>query len=230
MIEGKIVSGITLARGGSKTIPNKNLVVINGRSLLRRAVECGVKSKYIDAHFVSSDSATILQEAGKYGGHPILRPEEFAGDTASSAAAIEHALEFLRLDTSYIVEIMCTSPFKTVEDVDAVIEKLHRTGADSVVAVCRVYDHHPARLKYIVDDMLVNFFPEKKESRRQDLEPAAYVRNGAIYAFTVEAFRKYKSRYGGITRPYIMPEERSINIDEPMDLTMAQIIGEKYGL
>lgn len=229
MIDKKLVVAITLARGGSKSIPNKNLAVVNGKSLLERAVECG-KAALVDEHYVSSDSPEILSEANRLGARTILRPAELAQDDTTSAAAIAHALNVVSLKIDYVVEIMCTSPFKTALDVDAVVKKLHDTQADSVVGVVRIYDHHPARLKYIENDVLVNFFPEKKESRRQDLEPAAYVRNGSLYAFTHDAFLKYNSRYGGIVRPYIMTETQSINIDEPMDLTLAQIVGEKYGL
>ncbi len=168
--------------------------------------------------------------AKELGATTVKRPEELATDTASSAVAIEHVLKAVGCHADYIVEIMCTSPFKTEDDVDNVIEKLNATQSDSVVGVVRIYDHHPARVKYIENDILMDFFPEKKESRRQDLEPAAYVRNGSIYAFTYESFQKYKSRYGGIVRPYIMTEVQSINIDEPHDLMMAQMIGEKNNL
>jgi len=229
MIDNKLVTAITLARGGSKSIPNKNLAVVNGRNLLQRAIECGRESKLVDQHYVSSDSFEILAEAKKHGAIPLTRPTELAQDTTSSAAAISDFVQ-KTISEGYIVEIMCTSPFKTHYDVDAIVKKLHETRADSVVGVVRIFDHHPSRLKYIEDDILMNFFPEKKESRRQDLEPAAYVRNGSLYAFTYESFVKYKSRYGGICRPYIMTEMQSINIDEPPDLILAQIMGEKYGL
>jgi CMP-N-acetylneuraminic acid synthetase len=227
MIKDKKVLAITLARGGSKGIPNKNLAVINGRSLLQRAIECG-KSSYIDKHVVSSDSEEILKEAERFGAIPLLRPTDLASDFASSAVAIAHVLETYTAD--YIVEIMCTSPFKKLEHVEAIIQKLHQTGTDSVVGVKRLYDHHPARVKYIVDDQLMNFFPETKESRRQDLLPEAYVRNGSIYAFTLDAFQRYRSRYGGITRPYVMSDIESLNIDEPLDLTVARLLGEQHGL
>lgn len=228
MIETKSVIAITLARGGSKGIPNKNLAIINNKSLLQRAIECG-RSKYIDSHYVSSDSEKILSEAKNFGAKTIIRPPEFAYDTSSSFSAIEHALNLIE-KPDYVIEIMCTSPFKTQIDVDSIIEKLHSTQADAVVGVTRIYDHHPARLKYIENDVLVNFFPEKKESRRQDLEPHAYVRNGSLYAFTYNSFVKYQSRYGGIVRPYIMDDITSINIDEPNDLILAKIIGEKHGI
>lgn len=185
-------------------------------------------SSYIDAHYVSSDCPEILAEAAKCGAIALERPLELATDTASSASAIAHVLE--KTSADYVIEIMCTSPFKTIEHVEAILEKLDQSGADSVVGVCRIYDHHPARVKYIVDDQLMNFYPEVKESRRQDLLPEAYVRNGSLYAFTMESFKKYHSRYGGVIRPYIMSDIHSINIDEPFDLTMARLISEQQGL
>ena len=119
---------------------------------------------------------------------------------------------------------MATNPLKTTEDLDKALEKLYDTGADSVVSVVRIWDHHPSRVKYIKEDKLMDFYPEIPESRRQDLTPAAYVRNGSIYATTVESFLEDEVRLGPDTRPYIMSEENTINIDEPRDLELARII------
>ena len=119
---------------------------------------------------------------------------------------------------------MCTNPLKKVEDIDGVIEKLHETKADSVVSVVRIWDNHPSRVKYIENDRMIDFYPEIPESRRQDLTPSAYVRNGSIYAMTHKQLHTYSERLGKDTRPYIMPEERTINIDEPIDLELARIL------
>ena len=124
----------------------------------------------------------------------------------------------------YIIEVMCTNPLKSVEDIDGVIEKLDKTGADSVVSIVRIWDHHPSRVKYVEDDKLVDFYPEVPESRRQDLTPAAYVRNGSIYGMTFEQLKIKQSRLGEDTRPYLMPEDRTINIDEPIDLKLAELM------
>lgn len=224
MIENKTVLGVTLARGGSKSVPNKNLALVGNKSLLRRALEA--KSKYCDRHVVSSDCDRILAEAERLGATPLKRPAELATDAAKSSDAIAHALEYFPADI--ILEVMCTAPFTTAAETDLAVEKLYSTGADSVVGVARVLDHHPARLKYIVDDQLVNFFPEEKESRRQDLLPHAYVRSGSVYCFTRESFEKYASRYGGVCRPLIMPY--GVNVDEAEDLELCRILAEKYGI
>jgi len=124
---------------------------------------------------------------------------------------------------------MCTNPLKSVEDIDGVIEKLDETKADSVVSVVRIWDNHPSRVKYIEGDKLIDFYPEIPESRRQDLTPPAYVRNGSIYAMTFEQLKIKQQRLGEDTRPYIMPEERTINIDEPKDLELAKLMILKQG-
>lgn len=230
MINNKKVFSITLARGGSKSVLNKNLQKVNNKSLLERAINCSKNCNLIDYCYVSSDSDDILNESIKFGATPIKRPEQFSSDTATSAGAIKHWLDTLEEKPDYIVEIMCTSPFRTAIDVGNCIIKLDSTKADSVVSVTRIWDHHPSRLKYIKEDILMDFYPEIKESRRQDLTPEAYVRNGSIYTFTYDSFLRTNSRYGGIVRPYIMPENRSINIDGEMELLLAQFMGEKYGL
>ena len=127
-------------------------------------------------------------------------------------------------DYDIIVELMATNPLKTAHDIDRVIEKLVTTGSDSVVSVVRVWDAHPSRVKYIENDRLMDFYPEVPESRRQDLSPPAYIRNGSIYATTRESLISTGLRLGPVTRPYVMPSERSINIDEPIDLYVAQAV------
>jgi len=234
------ILAITLARGGSKGIPNKNMYDINGKPLLWYTIKEVKKSKYITDYYVSSDSDDILNFALEQGCNTIKRTAKLSSDTATSADALKHALHeanksgrvTYNLDDPYdiIVEIMATNPLKTVEDIDRVIEKLVHTKADSVVSVVQVFDHHPSRLKYIQDGLLKDFFPEPTESRRQDLTPEAYIRNGSIYATTVESFRKYKRRLGPETRPYIMPEERTINIDRLMDMKLAETIIKEQGI
>lgn len=221
MIDDKKILAITLARGGSKRVPYKNIALINGKPLLQYTVEEARKSKYIDKYIVSTDCQRILNICNQLSVECHRRPDYLATDTSTSADALLDVVNKYN-EYDYIVEVMCTNPLKIVDDIDACIEKLHVTNADSVVSVVRIYDNHPSRVKYIENDKLLDFYPEIPESRRQDLLPFAYVRNGSIYATTFHSLNKYKVRLGPDTRPYIMPEERSINIDEPIDLTVAE--------
>jgi len=101
--------------------------------------------------------------------------------------------------------------------------------ADSVIAMGRLYDHHPSRIKYLNEaGVISDFYPEVPESRRQDLTPLAYIRAGSVYAMTREQITT-SLRYGGKqSYGYILPDDRFLNIDEPRDLLLAaQILGGK---
>ena len=221
MINNKSVLAITLARGGSKGVIKKNITNLNGKPLLQYTTDEVKKSKYIDYYIVSTDDTDIENVCKGLDISYFQRKE--ASDTQSSAEALWEVQRIMD-KYDYIVEIMCTNPLKTVEDIDGVIEKLDETDADSVVSVVRIWDNHPSRVKYIEDDRLVDFYPEVLESRRQDLTPAAYVRNGSIYAMTFDQLKIKQQRLGEDTRPYIMPEKRTVNIDEPIDLKLAELM------
>jgi len=225
VFSGKRVLAVTLARGGSKRVPSKNIAPIAGLPLLYYTFREAQKSKHIDRYIVSTEDAEIASVCKEYNIDCHKRPNELASDTATSAAAIIDVVECLE-DYDIIVELMATNPLKIAHDIDRVIEKLVTTGADSVVSVVRVWDTHPSRVKYIEDDRLMDFYPEVPESRRQDLFPPAYIRNGSIYATTRESLISSGRRLGPVTRPYVMPTERSINIDEPIDLYIAQSVIE----
>ena len=221
MIGNKSILAITLARGGSKRVPRKNIADINGKPLLQYTTDEVKRSKYIDNYIVSTDDVDIENICKKLDVTYFQRKE--ANDTQTSAEALWEVQRVMD-KYDYIIDVMCTNPLKTVEDIDGVIEKLDETGADSVVSVARIWDNHPSRVKYIEGDRLIDFYPEIPESRRQDLTPPAYVRNGSIYAMTFEQLKIKQERLGQDTRPYIMPEERTINIDEPIDLELARIM------
>lgn len=224
---------MTLARGGSKKIKNKNIVDINGKPLIYYTIKEALKSKYLTNYIVSTDSKRIAKIARSYKAEvPFLRPQNISSDKSSSASALKHALNFAekyygkRFD--YVVEIMNTNPLKVKKDIDAVIRIITKNKLNSVIAVNQLFDHHPARIKKIINNKLVDFaVKENLETRRQDLKPNAYIRSGSIYAmsrkFTMKGIR-YKSN---ISTPYIIPNNRVINIDEPIDLEIVKILIKK---
>ena len=231
MISGKKVLGVTLARGGSKSIPKKNIYPINGRPLIGYTIEECLKSKYIDSYLVSTDSNEIASVASDLGAEvPFTRPSDLASDSSSSADALCHAVNWTLeqgRDFDIIVELMVTNPLKKAKHIDECIEMMLDQNVDYCVAVQRVYDHHPARLKYIEDGVMHDFYPEAIESRRQDLHPQAYVRAGSIYCMKASALLANNARYGkNNTAAYIMPDECVVNIDTPMDLALAKKILE----
>lgn len=234
MSEGLRILGITLARGGSKSVPMKNIRPILGVPLIAYTIAEALRSRLITRFIVSTDDEKIAQVAHAYGADvPFVRPEELATDTASSVSALQHAVDFAERQEGqrydYVVELMCTNPLKTVEDIDAAIQKLVETSADSVIAVHKLDDHHPIRIKKIVNDKIVDFcLPEIPESRRQDLKPDAYIRSGSIYALSRDHLMVDGRRYGSEnSRPYVLPPERSVNVDTEIDFLVAEKMLEK---
>ncbi len=233
MINGKKVLGVTLARGGSKGIPKKNIYEINGRPLIAYTIEECLKSKFIDTYIVSTDCKEIAKVALDYGAAvPFIRPDNLADDIATSAAALIHSLNWANQsggNYQLVVEVMATNPLKKAIHIDQCIELMIDKGLPYCVAVREIHDHHPARVKYLENGIMKDFFPEMIESRRQDLEPQAYVRAGSIYCMTSSALLENEARYGkDNTAAYVLPDEYVVNIDEPKDLALAKILIQKH--
>ncbi len=228
MYRGKKVLGVTLARGGSKSIPKKNIADVNGQPLIYYTIREALICELIDNYIVSSDDDEIIKVAESFGvSCPFKRPAELSSDTATSADALIHAVDFMehtyedRYD--YIVELMVTNPLKSQKDIENCICLAVDNEHHSVVAVHELSDHHPARIKFIENGKLKPFYPETPESRRQDLEPKAYIRSGSIYVTSRDFLFKNQSRYSkDNTLAYILPNERVINIDDPVDLEIAR--------
>ena len=228
------ILAITLARGGSKGVPKKNIKKLCGLPLIAYTINEAAKVFLIDRYIISTDDIEIKKIAEKYGAEvPFLRPAALSQDTSSSVSALQHAVNWAENDQNikydYIVELMCTNPFKTNEDIDACIRKIIRTNADSVIAVHKLDDHHPARIKKIVDDRIEDFcIQEIPESRRQDLKPDAYIRSGSIYVVKRDHLMLENRRYGSVdSRPYVLSSNNVINIDSELDFIVAESILKK---
>ena len=121
----KNILAITLARGGSKGIKNKNIVKINSKPLIAHTIIEARKSKLINEYIVSTDSLEIAKVSQYYGASvPFIR-QNLSSSKATSASALKHALNFMekKIQYDYIVELMCTDPLKTVFDIDSSIKK-----------------------------------------------------------------------------------------------------------
>jgi len=233
-IESKRILGVTLARGGSKSVKKKNIVELGGRPLIAYTIQEVLKSKYITDYIVSTDDIEIKKISEFHGANvPFLRPELLSTDYSTSADALSHALSFMedlnKEKYDLVIELMATNPFKTSVDIDKCIELLIHKNCDSVIAINRVIENHPARIKKIIDGKILDFCVEEiPESRRQDLTPYAYVRSGAIYALNRDWFVASKKRYGSNNSyAYILDDEKAVNIDSKMDLEFAKFLLNK---
>lgn len=229
MVKKHKILAITLARGNSKSIKKKNIVALLKKPLIYYTIIEAQKSKYITDYIISTDDVEIKKVAESFSANvPFLRPKKYSTDKSSSVSALQHAVKFMEkknmIAYDFIIELMATNPLKNVHDIDCCIKKLIKTKADSVIAVHQLEDHHPARIKKIVNNKIENFcIKEKKESRRQDLRPKAYIRSGSIYALRRNYLMNKSERYGSNnSRPYVLPLKRAVNIDEASDLIVAK--------
>jgi CMP-N,N'-diacetyllegionaminic acid synthase len=223
------VLGVVLARGGSKGVPGKHLRELGGKPLINWTLDEVIRCQTIDNFVLSSDDPAILHYADVKGMDTVEREAHLAQDTTPTLPALINAVECMedtyRKAFDYIVEIRATTPFKTAADIDAMVRLLIASGADSVIGVTPVYDHHPSRLKWLdTDGYIHDFLPEPISGRRQDLTPQAYVRNGTVYALRREWVMGAAPKLFGHEKSiaYVMEPEKSINIDTPMDWALAE--------
>ncbi len=227
------ILGVTLARGGSKGIPGKHLRQLGDKSVLAWTVQAASASELLDYYMVSSDDSAILAEARKHGAGTLLRPALLAADDTPTIPALQHAVKHFERTTGQtvdaVVEIRATSPFKTTDDIDRVIQALLDSGADSAIGVVRLHDGHPARVKWLDErGRIQDFLPEPKSGRRQDCKPDAYLRNGTVYALTRKAVMVEGRIFGHAHSVGVeFPAERSLNLDTEMDWQFAQFLAER---
>jgi CMP-N,N'-diacetyllegionaminic acid synthase len=198
--------------------------------LARAAVDAGLVRRAI----VSTDDAEIASVARAEGADvPFTRPSDLADDRARMAPVLRHAVVELekadRIRHDWVLLLQPTSPLRTLDDLRGALRLAEAGGCDSVISVVQVFDVHPVLMKKIEDDRLVPFcVPEPEGTRRQDYDPPAYMRNGAIYLTRRDVLVERGSIWGDVIRPYVMPEERSVSIDTELHLRLLdQILRER---
>jgi len=220
------VLGIIPARGGSKSVPRKNIRLVGGRPLIAYAIDAAQKSQLLTHYVVSTDNEEIAAVAQHAGASVLMRPHELAEDDTPMVPVVKHALMSLSPAEGhydFVVVLQPTAPLRTAEDIDAALQILFDTGADSVTSVYQVADHHPARMYRLINGRLIPYEVEPVERLRQTLPPV-YHRNGAIYACKVSLVLEKNTLIGPDVRPHIMPRERSLNIDDELDLAFADCL------
>lgn len=218
------VLGLVPARAGSSRVPRKNMALLGGKTLVRRALETAVAAGCFEIVALSSDDDAILAEADGLDVLALKRPAELATDAARAADFVRHALgELGEFDAVAIVQ--CTSPFTAPEDVAGTVELLERTGAGSAVTVTRAdAAYHPLKLKRLEGDRLLPYLTDDRLTPSHELEPL-WVRNGSVYVFRRDVAEA--GLEADDVRGYEMPAERSFDIDTPRDLAFAEFLIER---
>ena len=219
------IIGIIPARGDSKGIPHKNLCILHGKPLIAWTIEAAKGAKRVDRIVVSTDEPKISSIAKQYGSEVIWRPAEISGDTALSESALLHVLEHLRQNQGYepdiVIFLQCTSPLILSEDIDGIVQTFLNEGADSALAVVPFHDF---LWKKNARGKAVGINHNKSvRIRRQDLKPQ-YQETGAIYVMKTKGFRKAKHRFFGKIAMNVIPTERAYEINEPVDMQVAEAL------
>jgi CMP-N-acetylneuraminic acid synthetase len=218
------ILGVIPARGGSVGFPRKNLALLNGQPLIVYALQSAQRARLLNRVIVSTDDEEIANVAQQRGADvPFLRPAAIARSDTPTVHVIQHALQALQPTLfDAVVTIQPTAPLRLAEDIDNAIALL-AGDFDSVVSVAEVpHQFNPYWVHQIEDDRLTPYVADGpiRYTRRQDLPPL-YYRNGAVYVTRCRALALYGNLYGQRTAAYVMPLERSVNIDGPADLHLA---------
>ena len=219
------VLAIIPAPGDTKLIPRKNLRLLAGKPLIAHTIERARLTKSLRRIVVSTDDPEIAAVSRQFGAEPICRPAEISGDTATSESALLHVLDYLQQTEGYkpdlLVFLQCTSPLTLPEDIDGAVQTLLDENADSALSVTPFHYFLWRRgekgdIVGINHDKCIR--PLRQESEQQFLE------NGALYVMRAQGFKEARHRLFGKTAMYVMPPDRCLEIDEPVDLHIAEVL------
>jgi len=212
------------ARGGTKTVPRKNVLPLCGRPLIYWTICAARAAERVDRVIVSTDDEEIAKISQQYEAEVVWRPPEISGDTASSESALLHVLEHFR-DTeqevpAIVAFLQCTSPLTLPEDIDGTVEALLNNNADSAVAVTPFHYF----LWRSEDGACVGINHDKRVRLLRQQRDDQYLETGAVYAVRSRAFLEAKQRFCGLTAMYVMPPDRCQEIDDPVDFEIAEVL------
>ncbi len=223
------------ARGGSKGLKNKNIKILLGKPLIAHSIDQAKRSKLFEYISVSSDSDEILNVSKEWGADFIIkRPEEMASDTASKVPVMRHCMleteKMCHIKFDTVVDLDCTSPLRFPEDIIESVKLLEETGVKNVVTGA------PSRKSPYFNMLEINengtaVLSKKIETtvyRRQD-SPKTYDMNASVYAWKRDVLAEENTIFLEDTKLYVMPEERSLDIDNQLDFEIVELLANKRG-
>ena len=223
------VLAIIPARGGSKGIPMKNLLKINGKPLIEYTINAAIKSKFVTRIVVSTDNTKIAKFTKSLNVEvPFLRPKKISGNKATTFQVINHVLKFLKKTESYepdiVVVLQPTNPLRTSSLIDKTITQLKNSKADTTVTVQKIRQH-PFSSFWKKGEFLKPFKDNFQNFSLRQSHPLLYHNTGDVYAFWNKTVKKYNSFYGKKIKPVILSNDFShIDIDTPFDAFVCEAI------
>ena len=228
------ILGVITARGGSKSIPRKNIKELCGKPLIAYTVEAAKTSGVFDRIILSTDDQEIAEVAKRYGCEaPFMRPAELAQDTTPHLPVMQHAVKWLEehegYTPDYVAILQPTAPLRQAWHLREAVELLKKTSADSVVAMVEIPGHHSPYWAVKIDEqglgaLLISGEPIRKRIPRRQNLPKAYTHSGALYLFrTGLLFDPVEPNfYGDKVAAYVMEDKYNVNIDNPADWESAE--------
>ena len=222
------VLGIIPARGGSKGIPRKNIVPVGGKPLLAYTASAALSASRLDRVILSTEDEEIAEIGRSFGLEvPFIRPKALAQDDTPTLDVLQHAVRMLgEMAEEYdvIVTLQPTTPFRRASDINGALDLLESTGADSVVSLVHPGGIHPFKMKTLDDDGWVgepNFARGKAHLPRQAL-PSFWLLEGSLYITRWRVLMEENRILGERTQSWIVPRERTVNLDTTFDLWLAE--------
>ncbi len=215
------------ARGGSKGIPNKNLINFAGKPLIVWTIEQIIRCKSVADVYVSSDCEEILATAKAAGAKTIKRPSIIAKDTSTSEESLSHFLDTLDVSPTAVVFLQATSPLREPKDIDNAMNLFIEKELDSLFSAVSSEDMCLWAVNNEVCESLN--YDYKNRKRRQDIH-GQVIENGSFYIFKPSIMKKYNNRLGGRIGFYLMDKWKIHEIDDLEDLEMCKYIFINKGL
>jgi CMP-N-acetylneuraminic acid synthetase len=229
MIRNQPLTAVIPVRGGSKGIPGKNLHRLGKHTLLERSIKRAQLCPYIDRVVVSTDHPEMQRIAEACNAAmPALRPAALATDDAKTVDVVLHVLDTLDVRHGYVVLLQVTSPLCTVADLGDFCRSFEDAPADAeaIVSLVRHDSPHPDKIQKIDQGYVKSYLGKESMVARQSL-PKVYSLNGAFYMTHCGVLRDRRTFMPARTVPFVMPPERSVNLDHPIDLITLDALVEK---
>lgn len=218
------------ARGGSKGIPRKNLVDLGGKPLIAHTIEAAQSVGRIETVFVSSDDPEILSLAQRMGCRPLARPVALSADDSGAVEVVQHFLQSCLPDAgadTVVAYLQPTSPLRGSRHISEALALLDGSGGHGVMSVVPLERSPFKAFTVDADGTLRSIFDQKLSNANRQSLPQAYAPNGAIYAFTLAAFRQLGAFPSNGSRPYVMSPADSVDIDTLADLEAVRALMEQ---
>lgn len=219
--DSKIIAVIP-ARGGSKSVPKKNIKVCVGQPLIYYTIKSAQQAGVFDKIIVSTDDQEIADISKQFGAEVIMRPAEFAQDTSPTEDALIHCLDYLKEKENYqptvVMTLEPTAPMRSVASIKGIVELYKTTDADSIMSLESEHECHANLI-----DGKVDFLIKNQPRRRQDRKPI-YKENGGTYLTEVSVLREKRKVLGDSLYGYAMPREECVDINDLLDFQIAEVL------